>query len=193
VNTLHVHTTQNDPSPGALSDEINTKMQAAYRNLLPTTYTFDSIDVQTVVNPNNPSEVPAAGSHALGIAGARTVADEDLPPRIGGLLSWKTDSIGRYARGRFYGPPLEKKAAISGDLIAAGDDYSTAMNAFGAMVTDANLSGGSSWSSLWLTTWQGKFVVYSPTRHKLNTSPYWFDIKSYAYTRRLAYLSSRDS
>lgn len=196
VNTLHLHTNPDigfpDPTPTAVAAEVNTELQAAYRNLLGTTYTFDSIDVVTVPDPNNPSEVPVAGTYGLGIAGARTLADSDLPPRICGMLAWRTGLVGRSFRGRFFGPPLEASTAIVADLISAANAYTTAMNAFGQKVADANLAAGSSWSTLWQDTWHGRFVVYSPTRRRQGFSPAWADITAYTNSRRVAYLSSRD-
>lgn len=198
VNTLHVlangdpWTHGGDPTPTQVADEINTKMQALYLNMLTPAYTFDRIHVVQVPNPNDPSQVPTAGEHNENLAGARTVGDSDLPPRIGGLLTFRTGLVGRGFRGRMFCPPLEKKAAIVADLIAPADDYTVAMNAFGAKVVDANLASGSTWSTLWTDTWHGKFVTYSPTRHKQGNTPFTADITSYTNTRRLAYLSSRD-
>jgi hypothetical protein len=192
VNTLHVATTGGAPSPQNVADEINTHLQATFRNLLATTYTWDSIDVQTVTDPNNPAEVPVGYSKPIALAGARVVSNSDLPPRICGMATWRTGAVGRSFRGRFFGPPLESTTQVVGDVITAAGTYTPALNAFAARVVEANLASGSTWSSLWLDTWHGKFVVYSPTRHRQALDPYYRDITSYSNTTRLAYLSSRD-
>lgn len=101
--------------------------------------------------------------------------------------------MGRSFRGRFFAPPLEGKTAVVADLISATNDYSTGLVAFADKVKDANLAAGGTWSTLWVSTWTGKFVVYSPTRHAQGSSPFTSDITGYSYSRRLAYLSSRDS
>lgn len=197
ATVLHVEATGDDwltptPTPQQVADQVNTKMQAPYRNLLTTAYTFDRIDASTVTDPADPNQVPLHATHVVNAVGTRAPADSDLPPRICGMLRLNTALGGRSFRGRMFGPPLEGKAAIVSDLISATNDYTLAMNAFGDMIADANLAAGSSWGTLWSDTWHGRFVVYSPTRHRQGATPHAADVTSYTNTRRLAYLSSRD-
>lgn len=197
VNTFHVAAspvgTNDPPTPAVLANEISGQLSAIYREMLTPSYTLDRIDAITVTDPNDPTQVPVGGTKSVQGAGARAVGDEDLPPRIGGLISWRSAFVGKSFRGRTFLPPVEKRVALSNDLIADGDGYSTAARGFANKIMDANLASGSGWASVWTDTWHGKFVIYSPTRHKHGTAPWWVDITGYRYDRKLAYLRSRDS
>lgn len=198
VNTQHVFADGDawldpDPTPQEVADEIYANIGLHYRNMLDDSYTLDRLDVTTVTDPNQPDQVPLSGSHAVGVAGNRASTNEDLPPRIGGLITWRTGLGGRNFRGRMFCPPLESSAEVEADLIKSGQAYSNAINNFAAAVQVGNLSSGSGWSTAWIDTWHGKFVVYSPTRHKLGLSPIYAVITAGTFNRRFAYLSSRDT
>lgn len=198
VNTLHAYSTEAytiTPTPTAqqLAEELEINLATLYRAMLATTYTLDSIDVQTVPDPNDPAQVPTAGSSGVSLLGTRTVANSNLPNRIGGLLSWNTGFTARYARGRMFTPPVEVDSAFTSDLLSASSSYVVACNAFADAVLAANAeTPGAPWSGNW-TTWGLKFYVYSRSRHRAGQNPNLFEITGYTNARRAAYLSSRDS
>lgn len=198
VNTLHVwadgdFVSNPDPSAQQVADEVSGHLNLQYRGMLGAEYTLDRIDCVTVTDPNQPSQVPSAGSHSVQSPGLHAGSNVDLPPRIGGMVQWRTGNVGRSFTGRFFCPPLENSTEIAADLITAGGAYSTAVNLFTGTVLDGSLSGGGSWGSLWTDTWHGYFGVYSPTRHKRGEAPFLSRITGATYKRHLAYLSSRDS
>jgi hypothetical protein len=183
VNTLHVWESGAGPftqTAQNVADAVNTDLQATFRNMLDDVYTLDEIKATKVKDPYGVGVVPAPGSHPIGVLGARASANHDLPNRICTMISWRTDSGGRRARGRFFCPPLEASTSIAADLIGSGTAYGLAVAAFAADVVDQGLG-----SSL-------EYVVYSPTQHRLGLTPFVFKITGYVWPRKLAYLSSRD-
>lgn len=196
VNTFHVWADGDvwsvpDPSCAQVAAEVNTELQAAYRNMLGTNATLDRISVSTVTDPSDPSQVPSMADYALGLAGARTLADDDLPPGLCPRITWRTSSSARSFRGRSFLPPVETTTAMVDDQLSAANAYTTAIGVFGDKIVSANLASGSTWSSLWTDDWHGKFVVYSPTRHAQGLDPYYLDITSYTIRRNVYELRSR--
>lgn len=162
-----------------------------FRAMLRTNWTLDGIDVQTVPDPNQPDQVPSASSLAVGLAGTRTTTDAHLPPRIGGMIKWRTSLVGRSFRGRMFCPPLEDTGSIVADLISSGSLYSIAMTAFANRVLDGNRIGpGADYGGVWDSE-PLNWGVYSPTRHKLNLLSFTI-INGFTVDNKLAYLSSRD-
>ena len=106
MNTLHAVVEGDgilpDPSPQAVADEVKANLAGDYRAILGENWSLDSIDVHTVTDPNEPDEVPSAGSAPVGLTGTRTLSNVHVPPRIGGLIVWKTGNVGRSFRGRFF-------------------------------------------------------------------------------------------
>lgn len=199
VNVLHVVTesdvawplTPPNPSPAEVAAEVNSKVQAPYRSMLGANATLERISVSTVPKPGDPSQVPTVGEYAVGVAGARAVADPDLPPALCGHITWRTASAGKSFRGRSFCPPIEQKGEIEDNLLTTGGDYFLAMTFFADTIEDANLDSGSTWSSLWRDTWHGRFVVYSPTRHAADESPWTSDITVGVPRRDIGELRSR--
>lgn len=197
VNTLHVKTKDanwimgdNSDDPSAVIDEVDSALTATYRTLLDTSSVLDRITATQVPDPNNPTQVPAAAEKAKNLAGLRTLADENLPHELCGLLSLKSDKSGRYARGRMFLPPVEATNALSGESFLTTSNYWTNMGNLAAKIQGANFSD-SSWSNLWNTTWTGRIVVYSRTRHMQNISPFTFNVKLVIPREHPSWLRSR--
>lgn len=197
VNTLHVNASVKpfyqlvaDPTPKEVADEIYTQLGVLWRACLATTYNFDRVSVSTVVDPNDPEQVPETGEHTVSLAGTRPVADSDLPPTVCGLISLRTGKAGRSFRGRMFMPPIENKSALQNNLINATDAYDDNLEVFRGKLDDA-LGGGSTWSTLWMSTWSMKVVVYSPTRHGRALTPFYSDVKATKYDRSVHWLRSR--
>lgn len=183
VNTLHVE--ENAPGLPAndatdVAGQVNSHLQAAYRNMLSTAYTLDEIVAVSQPLVYGSEEVPTAGTVVVGQPGAYEPSDDDLPPRICTMILWKTAAHGRRFTGRFYCPPCEGKTSIQDDLIAAASAYGTGVAAFRDQVDGQPLTADLS------------FVVYSRRLHALNEPVYTFPITAGIWRRKLAYLSSRD-
>lgn len=56
-----------------------------------------------------------------------TLTGDVLPPQVSGLLSWKTDQLGKRHRGRTYLPPANEASVTAGVFTAA---YQSAVNDF---------------------------------------------------------------
>jgi hypothetical protein len=183
VNTLHVVETGAGPfvkTAVNVADEVNTDLQATYRAMLGSTYSLDEIFAVQIPAVYGGVGVPAAGSHPLGIGGARTLADTDLPPRICTMVQWLSATYGKHARGRFYCPPAESKATVVENIISGSSAYGTAVAAFAADVVDQGMAAPL------------KYCVYSPTRHAAGDDVPWYVITGSKWSQKLAYLSSRD-
>lgn len=177
---------------GLVATTVDAQLTTLFRAMLHTTHTLHEINVSTVRDPNDLSQVPVSSIIGLSLAGTRATADSNLPGRIGGLINWRTGYTPRYARGRMFTPPVENAGDVVSNLLSVGGSMSLSMTAFGNRVLDGNRIGpgadyGGAWDSEELA-----FVVYSRTRHKLGAAPNVFTINSWSNTRRLAYLSSRD-
>lgn len=198
VTTLHVQADGDDfndpnPSPQEVADEVFGNLNLHFRNVLHDSWVLQELSCTTVTDPNNPDQVPVQGTHVSGAPGNASAASEDLPPRICGMIGWRTGLGGRSFRGRSFMPPLEDSAQVTDDLITNNAAYDNAIENYATNVQVANLSGGGGWTTGWTDTWHGKFVVYSPTRHKLGLDPFMAPITGFRWDRKLAYLSSRDT
>lgn len=199
VNVLHVVANADafmltpDPSCAEVAAELGANLTAQYRALLPTEHTFDRIDVSTVTDPWVPSQVPSQGSHVVALPGLQSTVTVDLPQRICPLISWRTALAGRSFRGRTYLPPLLDSTDLTAGKLTSGSPLRIAIDAFAQKIVDASLSSGSTWQSLWMDTWHGKIVVYSPRRHALQLNPYYADITGFVTNGALGFLSSRDN
>lgn len=199
VNTFHVVTANRfwgpfapgDPSPTELADEIHTRLTSKWLAIAGTNLTLDRISVMTVTDPNDPAEVPEGGEHTVNLPGTRTVTSPDLPTPICGRVTWTTGFAGRSFRGRSFMPPIEVPGVFVADVIPATSSYRTAIVAFCDEVKNANLSSGGGWTTLWRDTYDGKFVVYSPTRAKLLLDPWASDITGYTVRPDASFLRSR--
>lgn len=197
VNTLHL-LTHNDlvwtfsapDTPEAVVAEVDTQLRTLWKNILTPSWTLDSIGVTEVTDPNNPSQVPRGALVAVNQAGVRTVGNENLPPQLCGRLSLYTELRGRSFRGRMFLPPCETDGAFSADLINTAGPYWTAMVAIADKLNNS-FSGGSTYSTLWTSTWSAKWVVYSRTRHRQATSPYHSQIKVAVPRRDPSWIRSR--
>lgn len=199
VNTMHVITSNTawaspfdsgNPTPQALADEINTQLNTVYRAMMGVNWNLERITAVTVPDPNDPTQVPSAGEHAVGVAGSRSVADDELPSQACGLLSLRTAFAGRSFRGRMFLPPIESSNALTDKFINSGHAYTVAVNAFKTKLDD-HFTGGGTWSSLWLATWEARIVVYSPTRHKRGDEPFFAPVTTTRYDRSVHWLRSR--
>lgn len=198
VNVLHCQTNDQlwhglySDTPAQVAGELSSALATSYRAILPTTYTFDRIDVVEVPDPNDPTQVPSAATVLQGVAGTRTVANSDLPPPVCAVLKLKTGSVGRSFRGHLFMPPCESSANVVNDVFAGTSTYVTTIDAFAAKLNDS-FSGGASWTTLWTTTWNAKLVVYSPTRHKQGINPVTSEIAAASCDRTVHWLRSRRS
>lgn len=196
VNVLHAQTNNDLWSPGgsdtpqAVVNEIASALAASYRAILPTTYTFDRIDCVEVPNPNDPTQVPRAATSLQNVAGTRVVSNSDLPAPVCAVLKLKTGSVGRSFRGHLFMPPCESSSQIANDVFTGAGTYIPPIDAFAAKLNDS-FSGGASWATLWLTTWDAKLVVYSPTRHRQGVNPVTSEIVAASTDRTVHWLRSR--
>lgn len=199
VNTLHMVTADvawweafdtDNPDPVDVANEVDAQLTTLYRAMLRSTYTLDRISVVTVGQPGNAAQVPSAGEKAIGALGTRSGTGEDLPPQMCGLIGLRTSHAGRSFRGRMFCPPAESVPEVGSDQWVLAGNYGVAINAFRAKLDD-NVGGGTSWSTLWQSTWNARFVVYSPTRHQRNQTPFYTPIQATRFDGSIHWLRSR--
>lgn len=175
---------------GIQNGAVATELATPFRALMTTGYTLGEIVTTTVTNPNDLDEVPQQVSTAVGLAGTRASANLDLPPRVCGLIGWKTNLTGRSFRGRMYTPPIESTSELSANLLTVAGVH-VQMTAFANRVLDGNRIGpGADYGGAW-DAGASTFGVYSPTRHAQLLLAYTI-INGWTLTRKPSYLSSRD-
>lgn len=197
VNTLHGVTgadvsweTPDLDEPKNVADAVNSALQATYRGMLGENAMLDRITAASVVDPAIPGDISVIGSHELGVAGARTVSDDDLPASICGRITWRTPLSGKSFRGRMFCPPVEVDSSFTDDLLSAGGAYALALAAFAQEVVDSNdgtgldVAGGGG---------NLEFVVYSPTRRAALHNPFITVINGFTVQRDVSLLKSRRS
>lgn len=190
THDLHEWTATPDPNPQSVADELDTQLTTLYRAMLPTEYTLLSIDVSTVGQPHNPAQVPAGYSKVKNLAGTRTTTNNDLPGACCAVVKLKTGLLGRSFRGHLFAPPCEATNQVVADKFSASGSYKVAVDAFAAKLT-ASFTSGAGWSSLWSDTWAAKIVVYSPTRHARNDTPFASNVKTALCDGSVHWLRSR--
>lgn len=130
VNVLHFSAAQlsSPAGPQTWADDLYTWLGTTYRNMLPTSYTWDNITTNTV---EEPGADPGEGIHLVNLAGSRAPTDTKLNPGLGILVSFKTGTPKRYARGRMHPPPaLSSTELQAGNYWLSANPYQTAVQAF---------------------------------------------------------------
>lgn len=196
-NTLHFVTkdslwTNGDDSddPEAVLDELDAALTTKYKAMIPTAHTLLRLSCTQVKDPNNPAQVPVIAELTKNEAGTRTYVDQDLPPQLCARIKLTTGKAGRNFRGRFFCPPLTDSSLILSGAIKTTGNFMTAANAFRAQLTDTTVVTGG-WRTLWITTWSGKFVIYSRTRHRAQLSPTYEQVTGTAIPTDPSWIRSR--
>lgn len=110
------------PTRAQLADEIDTRLQAAYKALMPEQARYRGIGVQQVTVPT-PLEYTAVTNDGQG-----TAPGELLPTQVSGVISLYTDSGTKHGRGRVYPGLLSNQwAGDAGKMAVAGLDVLQAL------------------------------------------------------------------
>lgn len=172
-----------------LADKLGgaTALRDAWKNLLVTSDTLNSVGVRELVAPGG-SGVPTEGSHSFGLAGTRSFGVAALPLEVGGIVRIHTDAAIRSGRGYFHLPPARATTTMSvsqPDQFNTSDAYWTLAAALVTELGHWNQSG-SAWSS---GDWG--MGVYSRTRRARGLSTFAFHAVSYTVPNSVKWLRSR--
>ena len=143
-----------------------------------------------MIDPFGSPQLPYAGSHAVNQAGTLSGLDAREGWGVCAMIKFKTDRVGRSARGRMFLPPFKNSAYMTdGFLLATSGAYKTAVDAFRQKLADS-ITSTPPWINDWIG-WDASFVVYSRTLHEREAPNWWFDIKSFVLDTNCHYLRSR--
>jgi hypothetical protein len=153
INTIGV---KMDPVSGSglnptdLASAVNDWIGAAYRAILSSSLTFDSIEVDSFPTPGT------QGVHAVALGGTGP-AGGSLPKELCAIFSWKTDNATRHGRGHIAFPlPGDTGLLSSGNNVNYGGTWGTNVNSFFSA-----LDAGHDWVSGGVTEGHISHVVLS--------------------------------
>ena len=180
VNTLHFVAAQlsSPADPDTWASDIDTRFRTSYKGLLTDSTKLHELTTTCV---DGFGDIGVQGSVVIEQYGTRSEASAPLAEALCQVLSLKTATHKRYARGRMFLPPALVSGAIdAGGIWKASDAYWTNATTF------ANLLAG--WTHGDITYAP---VVYSRRRKQLELSPAWFPITGYQQRSEQHWLRSR--
>lgn len=181
VNVLHFVAAQlsGPADPQDWAGDMLGHFGTLYRNMLTTGYVLDNVTTNTV---EEEGVEPGEGIAISGGQGTRAAGDTKLDAGICALLSLKTATPKKYARGRIFLPPVVDAAQLqAGGGFSGGGSYWTAVQAFRSSL-DAGFSQGD-------TTYTP--VVFSRTQLSRGFTPYHFNVVLSVASLKPHYLRSR--
>lgn len=197
VNTLHFLTKDEtwlvgdgSDDPGEVLDHVDTGVTDKMTPLYDTSTVLDRITCVQVANPHVPSQVPTGAEKTKNVAGTRTLADENLPHELCGLLALKSDVSGRFARGRMFVAPVEATNALSVEGFLDTSNYWVRMQDLATRLEGLKLHT-SPWQLEFWDEWSAKLVIYSRTRHLQNITPFTFPVTKVVPRNHPSFLRSR--
>lgn len=173
VNTLHYQTDlealEEEPSGNNVVDAVSDHLTTAYRAVLPTSMTLNSLQARECVAPGS-EDVPGAGEKTVNLAGTFTAASSRLPDAVCMVVSLKTDVPLRSARGYIALPsPRNETLLDTNQKWLTTGTYYTNVEALAALLDDSFDTGGVGAVTL-------NPVVYSRRRHGIGLNPYTFQV-----------------
>lgn len=181
VNVIHYEAAQltSPADPTAWANDIYTHLGTTYRNMLTTNYLWDNITTNTVPEPGAD---PAEGIHLVNLAGTRSAGDTRLDQGLCALLSLKSNTPKKYARGRLFLPPVLDSAQLqAGAGFAGAGTYWTAVQAFRVALEAGFTIGDTTYGP----------AVFSRTQLLRGASPYRFPVVTTVAALAPHYLRSR--
>jgi len=182
VNVIHVEVDSftSGPDYDQAAHEIWDRISGGYIEQLTTG--MHCLDL-TVTTEDYVGAVPAQGQHVVNLPGTRAITNEALSQGLCQLISWKTATPKRYARGHTFMPPgLDTFIASAGGQWDSSKQYWFGCKAF-----------ADSYSVGWSGSSGNAYapIVFSRTRVKLNQTPYQFPITGYRMDPKQHFLRSR--
>lgn len=181
IATFHfeVDTLTSPPNWGSIASDISTWLAAPWRAILSTADTFNQI---VVTDENYPGSTHGQGVASVASAGLRTLSDTSFSPGICGMLSYKTATAKRYARGHTFMPPAYSSAAGSaGGGWAGANTYTSAIVTFLQTLAPGHTAGSTSYIP----------EVFSRTRAAAGLTPFAFPFTAVFNSPKQHFLRSR--
>lgn len=165
-----------DPSDAA--DEVSTKLTTAYKAMLGTGDTLHDLTVTQVGVA--PADV-VQHVKTLEVAGTRTLVNNALEDAVCAVISLKTGTPKRFARGRLFAPPcLDSDKLNNGGVFLISGSYLINVKAFAALLTAAWTAGDDTFAP----------IVWSELQYQRAATAV-FPISAYACDGRQHWLRSR--
>lgn len=183
TNVLHVEvdTLSSPPNWTSIAGDIYTWLGQLWLNGLATEDQF----VQLVVTDENyPGSTFGQGVHVVGLPGTRAPTDGRLNRAICAVVSWKTATAKRYARGHTFMWPVQSSTECSanGQLNSTGA-YASALGAFASAYVAGHTAGSTSYTP----------IIYSRTRQARGQTPFTFPVLALGVIWNQHWLSSRSA
>jgi hypothetical protein len=181
VNVFHIEvdTLTSPPNWSSIASDIYAWLGVLWNAQLASEDTFDQV---VVTDADYPGSTFGQGVVLVGTAGGRVPTDGKLNRALCGVVSWKTATAKRYARGHtFFAPTQSSTELTSTGQMSTSGPYMTAVQAF------ANAyQGGHTVSSTGYTP-----EIFSRTRVKQGATPFAFPILSHSLSQQQHWLRSR--
>jgi len=164
---------------GKVAKDVHDQFAGPYVSLLSSLDTWDQVVARQW---EVPGVAPGEGSFPVATLGARAVAQQDLAPACCALISLKTATPKRYARGHVFAPPAYTTAVTAppSRWNPTGPYFTKVVD-----VASAYQLGFSTGNAAY------KPIVFSYTRLKLKEPPYQFDVVSAAAKNEQHWLRKR--
>ena len=147
-----------------IANEIMTAYGTEYRNVLTDSMTMHDI---TVTTEEAPGGTPSQGVHSVELAGTRSQADASLGPSQCILLSAKTNTPKRYARGHIFLPPgLNASSVTSHGTWSSSNAYWTTATALKNKLASSQNVGDNTYT----------YEIYSKTQRSKGFTPFAFPV-----------------
>lgn len=183
INVLHyeVDALSSPVDPVGVAADVYAHLGPKY---LPMMYNNEVLHDVTVTTETYPGSVPAQGVKSVEVAGTRSTADQKLPPALCALLSWKTSTPKRYARGHMFCPPATSSASMTtAGLIDSSGVYGTACSAFGTAYITGFTAGSTSYAP----------IIFSKSQVHKALTPFIFPIIGFQLKSNASWLRKRSS
>lgn len=189
VSTLHYDLTGNAlddaPSLQNLADRIRDALVPAWKACIIPSWTVQPVEVIDEKDPLHPDALRSAVASGTAAAGTRLAppSGEVLPIEACGMLTLRTDHIGRSFRGRMFLPPVWSDASIDNGVLA-GSQFTN----YGAVRTAIPLAPDVVTGP---STATAHLCIYSRTRRARSASDYAAHVSSITLDNTVRWLRSR--
>lgn len=181
VNTVHFQLAAltSGQDPNTLANEIYSRFGTAYRGVLGDN---DKLLDLTVTYEPTSTEYPSQGVKNVNANGTRSIGDAILSAGLCQLLTLKTDTPKRYARGRLFLPPAYVDAAADANgTWKTSNAYWTTATTLAALMIASWTTGDNTYTP----------VIYSQRQRALGESDPSYPITSYVQQPAQHFLRSR--
>lgn len=169
------------PNYVGIAVDIRDHLLATYTGLFPAFCTLQDV---TATEYDYPGSTPAQGVAGIGTSGSRSTPDTKLDPALCPLLSLRTATPKRYARGHLFLPPVFDTAELAnGGKINTGGTLGIAINNFIDALKDSFTVGSTDYAP----------IIFSRRRVQLNQTPFTFPVTSVTWDARQHWLRKRNT